>query len=159
MSKRFLFGIILFFSFTVQAQVLDDNRALFDKVERLERDVILMQRRLYKNVPTTEETDEIVAPAKGNVEHLYAKMAENEKIAQESTAQVEELTFKINQLAEKLDVLSKDMNVRFEELERKIQELQKVKVPESEAKQVKVDDKKEKPLLSAQDAYQKAYQF
>ena len=159
MSKRFLFGIILFFSFTVQAQVLDDNRALFDKVERLERDVILMQRRLYKNVPTTEETDENVAPAKGNVEHLYAKMAENEKIAQESTAQVEELTFKINQLAEKLDVLSKDMNVRFEELERKIQELQKVKVPESEAKQVKVDDKKEKPLLSAQDAYQKAYQF
>ena len=158
MSKRFLFGIMLFFSFAVQAQVLDDDRALFDKVERLERDVILMQRRLYKNAPSPEETGEDASAPKGNVEHLYAKMAENEKIAQESTAQVEELNFKINQLTEKLDVLSKDMNIRFEQLEKQMQEM-KTAAPEEKPVKVEEKPKQEKPLLSAQDAYQKAYQF
>ena len=157
MGKRFLFGIIFFSSFAVHAQVLDDNRALFDKVERLERDVILMQRRLYKNTPSTEGIEDAAVP-KGNTEHLYAKIAENEKIAQESTAQVEELTFKINQLTERLDILSKEMNVRFEQLEKQIQEK---KVLEQEERPVKVEEepKEKKPLLSAQETYQQARQF
>ena len=154
MSKKILLSFLMFVPLCVQAQVLDDNRGLFDKVERLERDVILMQRRLYKNAKPSDENETDENTPKANTEHLYAKMMESEKIAQESTAQMEELTFKVNQLSEKLNALSKDVDVRFEELEKKMQDIQKP-LPTPEPK--KTEDIT--PTKTAKEAYQEAYQL
>ena len=176
MNKKILLSLLMLIPLGVQAQVLDDNRGLFDKVERLERDVILMQRRLYKNVKPSDETEAGEDAPKANTEHLYARIAESEKVAQESTAQIEEVTFKINQLSEKVEALSKEMAVRFEQMDQKIQETQKtlpashskeaVSAPGSEEtlfepqpeKAEKTADKKAS-ASTAKEAYQAAYQI
>jgi len=175
MNKKILLSLLMLVPLGVQAQVLDDNRGLFDKVERLERDVILMQRRLYKNVKPSDEAEAGEDAPKANTEHLYARIAESEKVAQESTAQIEEVTFKINQLSEKVEALSKEMAVRFEQMEQKIQESRKaapvsqpekaVSAPRSEEALPEVQPEKvektadEKPPAStAKEAYQAAYQ-
>ena len=159
MNKKILLSFLMFVPLCVQAQVLDDNRGLFDKVERLERDVILMQRRLYKNANPSDENETDENASKANTEHLYAKIAESEKVAQESTAQIEEITFRINQLSEKMDLLSKEMNVRFEEMEQKIQESQKP-LPAPQPEKVESEEKTEvkTPVKTAKEAYQAAYQ-
>lgn len=156
MNKKILLFLLMFVPFCSYAQVLDDNRGLYDKMDRLERDVILMQRRLYKNAKPSDEEGEN-AP-KANTEHLYAKIAESEKIAQESTAQIEEVTFKINQLSEKLEALSKEMSVRFEEMEQKMQECQKP-LPAPQTDKTEKKEKTEAPAKTAKEAYQSAYQF
>lgn len=106
-------------SVSALGQVVQDDRALFDKVERLEQDLVLLQRKVYKTDSNISSSGAAVTTApQGSVEHLYAKVADVERIAMELTAQMEELAYQQNQLSEQLKRMNADVEVRFSELNK-----------------------------------------
>ena len=102
------------------AELNVDSRAIFDRMDRLERDVTLLQRRLYKkgddavgapqNTATSEQMPE------SSVQQLYLKLNDQDRALSEMTAQVEELAFQLAQLKEEVKKINADVDFRFKEL-------------------------------------------
>ncbi len=96
-----------------------DNRALLERVDRLQRDIDVLQRRVATGsggaagaVGTT------AAPSEGFVGQAEQRFSGLEAQSREQTGRLEEMQFKLRQLETKLDKLITDVEFRFQQLER-----------------------------------------
>lgn len=120
MKKALLFGLLCI-ALPAMAQSARSIENLQEKVERMEHDLILMQKKVYQpagginlmggsgamqdiNADTTDE--------------LLSKVAQQEQALQELTDKVEKMTFEITGLSEKFNKLNADIEVRFKLLEQ-----------------------------------------
>ena len=152
----FLFLIV--FSGSAVAQLDVDDRAIYDRMDRLERDITLLQRRVYKSGSEILEksVEEKVSNApQGSVEHLYSKITELENVVAQMTAQFEELNYQTLQMKEDLKNLNADIDVRFENLQKapvlKMEDVQKAQDVVVSSEPVSM------PVLDAKSAYNAAY--
>lgn len=102
------------------AELNVDSRAIFDRMDRLERDVTLLQRRLYKKGDDAVEASQNTAASEqmpeSSVQQLYLKLNDQDRALSEMTAQVEELAFQLAQLKEEVKKINADVDFRFKEL-------------------------------------------
>lgn len=119
MIRLFFLLLGLCIAFPGFAFMDSETSALMDRLDRLERDLTLLQRKIYQT--STDDS----APSKehfvtGSVEHLYTKIAQIEEQAQALTQQHEGLTHDIEKINEQLTSLRADIQIRFEETEKKL---------------------------------------
>lgn len=113
-----LLGLI---SSAMPASAQTDTRALYDRLDRLERDLSIMQSQAARGGGTTV----VRSPAAGGDTSLSGNMAsrledrinELEDITRQLTGKIEEANFKSAQLAKQLDRMQADLDVRFKELQ------------------------------------------
>ena len=112
-----------------RAQLQSDARAMYDRMDRLERDITLLQRKVYKSdsadytaqpsgarAGANYSAETSPAPAEGNLSHLYMKIADLEKLVATLTAELEELKYAQQQLQERQNKMNADIDFRFSEL-------------------------------------------
>lgn len=148
------------------AQLQSDARAMYDRMDRLERDITLLQRKVYKSdsadytaQPSDARADADYnaetspAPAEGNLSHLYVKIADLEKLVATLTAELEELKYTQQQLQERQNKMNADIDFRFSELTA--QQEKGLAKPKDESVQKPADKKSD---LKKQTASSKAVQ-
>ena len=117
---RYIFCAALLFSTSAYATLNTDSRAIYDRMDRLERDITLLQRRLYKGndvIETTTSTATQLDIPEGSIQHLYAKMAELEQLVAQMTGQFEELSYQFAQTQADLKKINADIDFRFSEIQ------------------------------------------
>jgi tol-pal system protein YbgF len=102
-------------------QPTPDTRALVDQIDRLRRDVDVLQRQLARGAPPS--TGGAVATGAGGVpttfiEQTDARFGDLDIQLRDITGRVEELTHQIRQLTERMDKLVGDVDFRLSALER-----------------------------------------
>ena len=107
-----------------------DNRALFDRIERLERDLQATQRQISRDGVSTTVTspalgggvrtsgDRPAPPSKDTVERLNDRVDQLEKTVQDLTGRLEEANFKAEQAMQKVQQLQNDVDLRFNDLQQ-----------------------------------------
>jgi tol-pal system protein YbgF len=94
-----------------------DLTPLFDRIDRLERDVNMLQRQVYRG-PPPGGTPMATSPGDAN-SALGTEMRVNQLADQlrTVTGQIEEINYNIDQLKRRLDTLSSDVDQRLSALE------------------------------------------
>lgn len=146
----------------VSALALDsDARSFIDRMDRLERDLTLLQRKVYKEgVPVASQaqvvadsvqskSDETTSVQTGD-NYMYSRLTEIEQRFRELTGEIETLRFENQKLAEKIQKMNQDNAVRFEMLEKQVKALKTAEIKQ-EVKE-KTQQKK-----GAKEAYEHAY--
>ncbi len=142
MYSKILLIVLCLFSFSVQAD--PQTEMMQDKLDRLEAELALVQRKIYQQ-PVSVLSDISVKPA--NIDELYAQIDAQNQVVQNLTAQVEELNYRLTGLSDQLNRMQQDTDFRFNQLtENKIQ---------------KISDSKDVAELTVadKDAYNKAYEL
>ena len=139
---------VLFSIGTLQAQLNVDSRAVYDRMDRLERDIALMQRKLYKGEGEDKTSSEQENTSDGSLQHLYIKISQLEELMAQMTSQFEEVSHQLEKLQEDMKKMNTDVDFRFSELQKT--EPVTPSAPEPQ------EPKKEKPK-DAQTAYEEAY--
>ena len=141
MYFKFLTIVLCLLSFSVCAD--SQMEMVQDKLDRLEADLALVQRKLYQqplssSVATTTK-------ATGNIDELYAQIDAQNQVVQDLTAQLEQISHKLTTLSDQFNRMQQDTDFRFNNLnENKPQEINKTPT---------ISDTK----LSDKEAYEKAY--
>jgi tol-pal system protein YbgF len=91
------------------------DRATVERLDRLERDMNLMQRQVYRGGSGSAPMA-VTAPG-GSAVDTELRMDQIENQMRTLTGQIEELNYSIDQLKQRLDRFSGDVDVRFKELE------------------------------------------
>lgn len=124
MRHRFsalLSGIILAGTVAAGVAAAQDTRSLSDQIQRLQRDVDVLQRRLATGAASTPAAAPLTGPAvapegfAGQVDQRFSVL---EQTVREQTGRLEEVQFRLRQLEAKLDRLIQDVEFRFQQLER-----------------------------------------
>lgn len=118
---------------------------LYDKVERLEKDVMSMQRKIYRG---EVKTGTVSNERAGSLDDLYAQITAQKNVIQELTTKIDTLEFNQKQLEEKLNRMNADIDVRF----NMAAQSESKTTASTTAKTVSSGTK-----LSAKQAYDKAY--
>jgi tol-pal system protein YbgF len=123
---RFLRPALLAFALAtmtaVPALAQTDTRALYDRLDRLERDLSILQSQAARGggstvVRSPAASDGSVA---GNMaSRLEDRINELEDITRQLTGKIEEANFKASQVAKQLERMQADNELRFKELEAK----------------------------------------
>lgn len=99
-----------------------DVRNLVDRVERLQRDVDVLQRQLAtgSRPPTSLAglTPSGPPPSQGYIAQTDQRLSQLEVQARELTGKIEELGYNIRQLSQRLDKLVGDVDYRLSQIER-----------------------------------------
>lgn len=98
-----------------------DNRALMDRIERLERDIRTLNVQIARGGGTPAVASDGAAPANQNdpaYARLNVRVSQIEADMRRATGRVEEMSFQMNQVAQQLEKLSTDVNFRLSQLER-----------------------------------------
>ncbi|CAA7625652.1 tol-pal system protein YbgF [Magnetospirillum sp. UT-4] len=105
----------------------DSNRALFDRIERLERDLQMMQAQSARGgmVITSPSAGGAVAPRAADTAPLPSGMAARlddrvdqlEELVRQLTGKLEEANFKANQAVKQMERLQADIDLRFKDLQ------------------------------------------
>ena len=95
--------------------VLADTKTeiLQDKVERMEAELALLQRKLYQNADIPEQKTSTL-PA--NIDDFYAQMDAQNQVIQDLTQKVEHLEFELTNLGNKVNRINQDVDFRLSEL-------------------------------------------
>lgn len=138
------------------AELNVDSRAIFDRMDRLERDVTLLQRRLYKKGDDAVEASQNTAASEqmpeSSVQQLYLKLNDQDRALSEMTAQVEELAFQLAQLKEEVKKINTDVDFRFKELAGRPATLPAIN-PRPVVADVPENDAPKDPKAAYNDAY------
>lgn len=141
-KASFLLALTLM-TVSTQGMAVSDTQydILFDKVERMEREMMNVQRKIYSGSGTNETTQ----VSTGSLDGLYAQIDDQKAIIQELTTKIETLEFNQKQLEEKLVKMNADVDVRFNLIEKTgVKNLGTKQTPSSKSS-------------DAQTAYDKAY--
>lgn len=109
-------GLLCLLADSALAQQNNDLRPLLDRLDRLERDMNLLQRQVYRggspgSAPTAPSPD---GQSPVNYE---VRLSQLEDEVRTITGQIEELTNNIDQMKRRLDTLSSDIDQRLTALE------------------------------------------
>lgn len=123
MKYFFLLSTLLLISSAAHAVSYSDQQEtwrVMDRIERLERDLTLMQRQVYNQ--NTRQSPSIATetpPSSGNsLARIEARIAEIEEQMRDLMGKTEENQFAVSKLSEKFDKLAADNEYRFNALEK-----------------------------------------
>jgi len=136
--KRLFLCLLILGSFPVLADLQSDM--ISDRLDRLDREMTLMQKRIYTPTGTVATGVDGSAP---NLSEVYAQLEEQNQTISDLTRKVEELTHTQDVLKEQLEKMRADTDLRFEE--------QKAPLPK------KTDKKPEAKKQTDKEAYDAAY--
>jgi len=98
-----------------------DNRALLERVDRMQRDIDVLQRRFATGAvggAGAASAGGAALPSEGFIGQTEQRFSGMEAQSREQTGRLEEMQFKLRQLETKLDKLITDVEFRFQQLER-----------------------------------------
>jgi len=145
-KTSFLIGCsILMFVLPVCAATQAD--ILYDKVERLEKDVMSLQRKMYRGETGTRSAATVTSNA-GSLDELYAQIAAQKDVIESLTAKVDTLEYNQKQLEDRLNKMNADIDVRFNMASKNAVSSSGSKVSASNGNKA-----------SAKEAYDKAYKI
>jgi tol-pal system protein YbgF len=115
-------GIAIAFPAAAQAPS-PDVRSLVDQIDRLRRDVDVLQRQLARGGPPPASSSAAASTGGGGVstsfiEQTDARFGDLDTQLRDLTGRVEEMNHKVTQLGERLDKLVGDVDFRLSALER-----------------------------------------
>lgn len=102
---------------------------LNDKIDRLDREMTILQRKVYQENPTAEtdarkkdrasrkKTQE-ASPETASLDDLYTRIDDQTKVVQELTNKIDHLEQALHQTQEKLALLNADIEQRFKEINK-----------------------------------------
>lgn len=106
-------------AFLSPAMAQSDTRALYDRIERLERDLMTVQQQAARGGTggggVVRANDGSVAGTMAN--RLDDRITELEEANRFLTGKIEEANFKASQLAKQLERMQADLDLRFKDLE------------------------------------------
>lgn len=108
-------GIILAAAGPLMAQ---DIKPLLDRIDRLERDVNLLQRQVYRGTSPGGAPMAVTPPDAQGALTSEVRVGQLEDQMRTLTGQLEEIHYAIDQLKRRLDTMSSDSDQRFSALER-----------------------------------------
>ncbi|MBO5997069.1 MAG: tol-pal system protein YbgF [Alphaproteobacteria bacterium] len=146
--KFFLFLGIFVFAVEAKADLNVDARALYDRMDRLERDITLMQRKLYKGGQNAGGSAQSMQ--EGSVQHLYAKIGDLEELVAQMTSQMEEYSHQLSVLQEEVKRINADVDFRLNEMKQ-------TATATTPATPEPVAEKKEEKPKDAKSAYNEAF--
>ena len=111
MKKLILMATVCCFSFGVLADT--KTEILQDKVERMEAELSLLQRKLYQ---APENSVQKTTSLPSNIDDFYAQMDAQNQVIQELTQKVEQLEFELKTVTDKVEKMNQDVDFRFNEL-------------------------------------------
>ena len=102
--------------FLVSFEVLADAKTeiLTDKVDRMEAELALLQRKLYQNPNLGTVQQETNLP--NSIEDFYSQFDAQNQIIQDLTEKVERLEFELTNLGKRVDKVNADVDFRLNEL-------------------------------------------
>lgn len=123
-------GALMIFS-AAPAAAQSDTRALYDRIERMERDLATMQRQVYRG-PASGGSTVITSPALGGgvsgggaepmpteaASGFEVRLSQLESELRNLTGRLEEAAFGITQMNSRLDRMTADFELRMKELEQ-----------------------------------------
>ena len=96
-----------------------DIRPLLDRLDRLERDINLLQRQVYRGGGAGSAPVPMAPPGDANSAlNFEMRMGRIEDQMRTMTGQIEETSFKIEQLRQNVEKLQGDIEFRFSQIER-----------------------------------------
>jgi tol-pal system protein YbgF len=111
-----LFGLMTCATATsARAQSADDLRPLLDRLDRLERDMNLLQRQVYRGDSGSAPVP--VNPPDGSAVNYEVRLGQLDDQMRTLTGQVEEITYDLSQLKHRVDTLASDIDQRLTALE------------------------------------------
>ncbi len=155
----FLVGVCLIFPVTAQGVVDSQTRALIDRIDRLERDLTLMQRKIYKSTDDGEKEKKRVSDSfpQGSAEHLYSKITDLEQVVADLTSQVEISKASLSELEDKLKKMNQDINFRLSTLESSSNKGEQDSVSVTNKDDVTIKDVNGENPVNTQKEYDEAY--
>lgn len=115
--KLLIIGFCLF-STTVWAD--PQMEVMQDKLDRLEAELALVQRKIYQQ-PISTSVESVSKPS--NIDELYAQIDAQNQVVQSLTSQLEEMSHRLETLSDQLNRMQQDTDFRFNNLnENKPQE-------------------------------------
>ena len=119
MKNILLMAGVCLLSFNVFADT--KTEILIDKVDRMEAELALLQRKLYQNPsvqPVTPSADDLQnkSNAPANIDDFYSQLDAQNQVIQSLTEKVERLEFQLNSLGNKVDKVNTDVDFRLNEL-------------------------------------------
>jgi len=93
-----------------------DASALSGRLDRLERDLQVIQRQAYRDQTGGGGGGDSMT-AEGSAQ-LFIKIGQLEEQMRDLTGQIEQLSFKVDQTQQRLDRMSSDVDYRFQSLEK-----------------------------------------
>ena len=135
---------------TVPVWAATQSDILYDKVERLEKDVMTLQRKMYRGEVGTTSVPTATGTA-GSLDELYAQIAAQKDVIEGLTAKVDTLEYNQKQLEDRLNKMNADIDVRFNMAAQKNTSYDTAKNATSSAGS--------NSKTSAKEAYDKAYKM
>ena len=121
-------GIALLFGLGVEtafAQTADDMRPLYDRLDRLERDLNLLQRQVYRGVVEGGEAAPVAPEQAGGapkaVAGMEVRLNQLEDQMRTLTGRIEESNHRVDEIKSRLDKLVADVDNRLTALEQSTQ--------------------------------------
>ena len=111
MKKLILMIGFCCFSFSVLADT--KTEIMQDKLERMEAELALIQRKLYQN-PEISTQKTVTLPS--NIDDFYSHIDAQNQVIQDLTQKVEQLEFELSTLKNKVDKINQDVDFRLNEL-------------------------------------------
>lgn len=144
--KKYFYLVALMF-IASPAFALEDNtkmQIVFDKVERLEHDLVLLQRRVYKEpssgIPLMGSTPTApVSTGNPGIDELYSKLSAQESVLADLTAQIEKIHFDMTLMNDRINKLNADVDLRFKELTPSTDKKTSATAPEKQTPQAHYD--------------------
>ena len=87
---------------------------MMDKLDRLEAEMALVQRKVYQQPVTLSDSEKSSQPA--NIDELYAQIDAQNQVIQNLTSQVEEMSYRLTALSEQLGRMQQDTDFRFNQI-------------------------------------------
>lgn len=111
--------------FSSVAHAQSDVRPLIDRLDRVERDMMTLQRQVYKGAAAQKGGDAAQAPVMGGdssdaIVSIQERLDRLEKEMRNLTGKFEEIGYAQSQLNQRMDRVGKDNELRFKELEQKL---------------------------------------
>jgi tol-pal system protein YbgF len=94
-----------------------DIKPLLDRIDRLERDVNLLQRQVYRGTSPSGTPMAVSPPDSPSALSNEVRIGQIEDQMRTLTGQIEEIRYDIDQLKRRMDTLSSDVDQRFSALE------------------------------------------
>ena len=98
------------------ASAQSDTRALYDRIERLERDLMTLQQQSARGGTTVVRSNDgsVAGSAASRLEDRINELEDSNRFL---TGKVEEANFKASQLAKQLERMQADIDLRFKDVE------------------------------------------
>lgn len=133
MTRRFLTlargaasGGAIILSLAAAPATAQELQGLLERMDRLERDITVVQRQVYRGSPSSSGAPASSAPviAGGDVggdtgSRLQQRIADLEAVLTTLTGQIEEANFQIGQFKNRVDRLATDTDYRLAEIEKR----------------------------------------